>query len=141
MPSHDIKYLDYESFSQLLFSIVEEEFSYDPTDPLPDYRREDSASLEKILSLIQNDQYYADLFAKAAYLFVSIVEGHIYSNGNKRLGMVAMLYFLFSNSYKGKFVTGELYELCLYVADKERNNDASFQTLKAYTEEFLKNHQ
>lgn len=140
MSSQSLNYLDYKTFSQLLFSTVEEQLNFDSTDPLPDFRRENSENLEKILGLIQNNTYYPTLSDKAAYLFVSIIEGHIYSNGNKRLATVAFLYFLITNGYKVKFKGGELAELSLYIADKKRNKDASFDDLKAYTTNFLQKH-
>lgn len=138
MPSPTVKYLSFEDFTVLLFEVIQEQLNYDPNDPLPDYRKENSQSLEKVLTLVQNDSYYPTVVGKAAYLFVSIIEGHIYSNGNKRLGLVTLLYFLIINRLTVKVAVGELSDLCLYIADKERNNNATFEQLKLFAEKFLK---
>lgn len=137
MSSPRINYLDYDTFSRILFSIIEEQLDYDPSDPLPDYRKEHAAGLEKILVLVKNDIYYPEILDKASYLFVSIVEGHIYSNGNKRLGLVTMLYFLTMNHISMTARSEELVDLCLFVADKKRNSNLSFDDLKIYVRNFL----
>lgn len=68
---------------------------------------------------------------------MSIIEGHIYSNGNKRLAVVALLFFLFINKHNLIGEMNELYGLCLYVADKRKNQDANFDMLKQYVRDYL----
>lgn len=138
MPSHALNYLDYTDFHLLLFSTIEEQYNYDPTDPLPDYRKENSQELIKILTFVKHDSFYPTLEAKAAYLLTSIIKNHVYSNGNKRLALITMLFFLFINEYLLATKTGELKNLCLFIADKEQNNNMGFDKLKAYAETFIR---
>jgi death-on-curing family protein len=140
VPSQSLNYLDYDDFHFVLFSSIEEQLNYDSSDPLPDYRKEKSEELRKILTFVQEDDYYPSLESKAAYLLTSIVQGHIYSNGNKRLGLITMFVFLITNGYWLKVKSGELTELCLYIADKERNKNATFDELKQFAEIFIKEH-
>ncbi len=137
MPSPTVNYPSYEDFLRILFSIIEEQLNTDANDPLPDYRKENSEQLQKILHFVQDDRYYPDLTAKAAYLFTSITTNHIYSNGNKRLALVSMLYFLFVNDVDIKVATGELRNIAIYVADSMENKQASFDELKEYVKKFI----
>ncbi len=136
----DIEYIDYKDFLYLLFGIIEEHLNYDPNDPLPDYRKENAESLDKILTFVRDDELYPTLITKAAYLFVSITDGHVYSNGNKRLGLITTVYFLAINGYDLDVKFGELYDLSLFVADRSRNSAASFDQLKTYAEKFINDH-
>lgn len=136
MNSRILNYLDYDAFSRLLFGLVKEQLNNDSSDPLPDYRKENSENLEKILGFVRSD-LYPTLVDKSAYLFVAVVKGHIYSNGNKRLGFVTLMYFLFINGFALDFKPGEAKELALYVADSFRNHQASFDELKQYVGKLL----
>ena len=107
-------------------------------NPLPDYSREDDGSLSKCLELVKNDDYYPGFFDKAAYLFASIIENHFFSNGNKRLAWMVLIYFLKINgwSYRRRS-TQSLKDVAIYVADKEANQQASFDVLKNYVKSYL----
>lgn len=71
------------------------------SEPVPRYEDERSGVqyVEGIFALMERDEY-PDHLAKAAYLFCSIVDGHHFSNGNKRLGVALLTYFLLINGYK-----------------------------------------
>lgn len=137
MSSLEINYINYEDFARILFALVEEQFDYDPSDPLPDYRAENSEQLHTILTFIQNDEHYPALEEKSAYLFVSIVKNHIYSNGNKRLALITFLYFLIINGMMINCKIGELKEMAIYVADKDNNKAATFDELKVHVCKFI----
>ena len=53
--------------------------------------------LASILEFVRNDDYYPNLFSKAAYLLVTISTGHKFGNGNKRLALFTYIYFLHRN--------------------------------------------
>jgi hypothetical protein len=48
---------------------------------------------------MQRDNY-PKAIDKAAYLFCSVIDGHPFSNGNKRLAVALLTYFLLTNNYK-----------------------------------------
>jgi prophage maintenance system killer protein len=83
----------------LLFPLIRREMA--STEPAPWYEDEHLGldRLESTLTLMQRDDYEG-LLAKAAYLFCSIVDGHFFSNGNKRLGVALLTYFLVVNRAK-----------------------------------------
>ena len=95
---------------------------------------------------------------KSAYLLCSIVGGHYFSNGNKRLGVAILLFFLMHNNAEVEVIDEEsyqiflaeffphaqweensniphshalfLYNLALVIADRERRRDMDFSALK-----------
>jgi len=138
VPSQKLKYLEYEDFLILLFAVVSEQYRRGKNEPLPDYSKEDSDDLRKVLEHSKNDTYYPKVIDKAAYIFTSIVCGHIYSNGNKRLALIAMVFFLMINGYHlPSLKGGELKDLAIYVADSKANKNISFEGKKAYVKNFL----
>ncbi len=69
-------------------------------EPAPWYEDERTGlqKLEAGFVLMQRLEYDGAL-AKGAYLFCSVVDGHHFSNGNKRLGVTLLLYFVLQNGY------------------------------------------
>lgn len=67
-------------------------------EPAPKYHMERSGieQLDSILHLMQS-RHYPDLKSKAAYMFCSIIDGHPFSNGNKRLAVALLANFLLLN--------------------------------------------
>ncbi len=82
----------------LLFPLIEEEMA--TNEPAPDYKNEKRGlqRTESILMLMQRDDY-ADFFAKAAYMFCALIDGHPFSNGNKRLAVALLSFFFILNNY------------------------------------------
>ena len=71
------------------------------SEPAPYYEGERSGldRLESILELMKRDEYDG-ILAKASYLFCSIIDGHHFSNGNKRLAVTLLMYVLIINGYR-----------------------------------------
>ncbi len=83
----------------LLFPIIRQHMV--TKEPAP-YYEDERQGLDKINStfvLMQRDNY-PDLLSKAAYLFCSIIDGHPFSNGNKRLAVTLLTYFLLMNGFR-----------------------------------------
>lgn len=96
-----IMHLHYPSLAacqEILFPIIRTEMV--ALEPAPAYAEEQRGlqQIDSIFQLMQRDVYYPDFFAKAAYLFCSIIDGHPFSNGNKRLAVSALTYFLVVNA-------------------------------------------
>ncbi|MFH0770290.1 MAG: type II toxin-antitoxin system death-on-curing family toxin [Candidatus Peregrinibacteria bacterium] len=69
-------------------------------EPVPRYEYEE-VGMKKLASTLElmKRSNYSPLLAKAAYLFCSIIDGHHFSNGNKRLAVALLTYFLMMNGY------------------------------------------
>jgi prophage maintenance system killer protein len=52
------------------------------------------------------DYFYPTIYDKAACLFFSIAGGHIFGNGNKRTGVLALDQFLWANLFRRPQVAG-----------------------------------
>ena len=135
-------------------------------EPAPFYEDE-RVGLEKLdatFGLMQSDHYPNDL-ARAAYLFCSVIDGHPFSNGNKRLAVALLSYFLLMNGYRihapsMEAVREELrrlfpklrwehvesftfsheyffYHLALIIADRTQKGHMTFSQEKAAVEELL----
>lgn len=68
--------------------------------------------------------FYPTIYDKAACLFFSIAGGHIFSNGNKRTGVLALDQFLFANSVYLLLSNEDMEQLAKRTASyRERNED------------------
>lgn len=59
---------------------------------------------------------YPDIFLKAAVLYESLVNYHIFIDGNKRTGFAALVRFLHINRYDLEVSDKEIVEHTLYIA-------------------------
>ena len=57
----------------------------------------DMGGLEKVLDFIQDDEYYPTFEEKLTYLVFGLCHGHYFSDGNKRISLVAGAHFLLKN--------------------------------------------
>ena len=80
----------------LLFPLIQEQMAI--AEPAPEYEHEPHGidRLESVLQLMDSG-HYADELAQASYLFCAIIDGHPFSNGNKRLAVTLLSYFLLIN--------------------------------------------
>lgn len=70
------------------------------------------------------EELYPSVQAKAARLCCGLVKNHAMVDGNKRIGVHAMLVFLSVNGYELRYTQKELSDLILDVAaDKKRYED------------------
>ncbi len=77
-----------------LFPVIHREMT--DAESAADYVHEPEGmqQLEKVLSFVQNDQYYSNFAQKAAYLLCSVAGSQYFSNGNKRLSIILLLKIL-----------------------------------------------
>ncbi|MCI8583589.1 MAG: type II toxin-antitoxin system death-on-curing family toxin [Dorea sp.] len=80
-----------------------------------DYGLLDSA-LESPFQSFGGEELYPSIQSKAARLCYGLVKNHAMIDGNKRIGVHAMLVFLAVNGYELKYTQKELSEIILDVA-------------------------
>ena len=94
-----LRYPSLPACRELLFPMIRSQMSsFEPAPPYEDEKR-GLEKCESIFALMQRDGYYPDFFAKAAYLFCSVIDGHPFSNGNKRMAVAVLTYFMIMNGY------------------------------------------
>ena len=94
-----LRYPSLQACAQILFPMIRT--SMVEFEPAPPYEEERPGllKLDSIFQLMQRDHYYPDVFRKAAYLFCAIIDGHPFSNGNKRVAVAVLSYFLIVNGF------------------------------------------
>ena len=108
-------------------------------EPIPDFSTRFPNILESCLatpfSSFGGKSAYQGITGKAAMLFYLMVKNHPFQNGNKRIAMTTLMYFLNKNKKWLKIDNQELYNFAKWVA--ESNPKVKTETVKA-TEKFIK---
>ncbi|MBX9639430.1 MAG: type II toxin-antitoxin system death-on-curing family toxin [Mycobacteriaceae bacterium] len=73
---------------------------------------------------------YEDLFAMATAYLVSLVKGHAFGNGNKRIGLASALVFLYLNGQLIELSNDEAVELVLTIISGERRRESASELLR-----------
>ena len=82
------------------------------------------SAVEQPFSGVFGEEFYPTIYDKAACLFFSIAGGHIFSNGNKRTGVLALDQFLLANSVYLLLSNDVIEQLAKRTASyRERNED------------------
>ncbi|MBD3330268.1 type II toxin-antitoxin system death-on-curing family toxin [Candidatus Peregrinibacteria bacterium] len=107
-----IFYLSLDLYEKELFDFIRD-LIYDETpEHKPKYENDEDGlkELKKFLTLVKVRDYYPTFFHKAAYLFITISQGHAFKNGNKRLAIVTLHAFISYNRYDFKPKTEVFWE-------------------------------
>jgi len=109
------------------------------SEPIPDFSTRYTNALERCIEQpyqsFGGGQLYPGLLRKASILFYLMIKNHPFQNGNKRIAMTTLLYFLYMNKKWIKVDNQELYNFAKWVA--ESNPKLKKSTLDA-VETFLK---
>jgi death-on-curing family protein len=115
------------------------DFHKNSNEPLPEYG--DKSKLLSVLDYPFQSVFGKVLFwgfyKKAACYFYGFSKGHIFSNGNKRSGVMAVNLFYKINNRKLNIPENKMYELSKYIANtKAEQKDETilyiYETLKKY---------
>ena len=111
------------------------------TEPIPDFSTRYTNALERSIEApfqtFGGRQLYPGLLKKSAILFYLMVKNHPFQNGNKRIAMTTLFYFLSQNKKWLKVDNQELYNFARWVA--ESNAKLKDDTVRA-VETFLTNY-
>lgn len=110
-------------------------------EPIPDFRTRFPGVLESCL-VVPFQKFgrtvpYRSLIEKAAVLFYLMVKNHPFQNGNKRIAVTTLLYFLHKSRKWLRVDNQELYNFAKWVA--ESNPKLRVETVKA-VEKFIKSY-
>lgn len=107
----DVEYVAYR--------LAQETMSW--SEPIPDFSTRYSNALERCIDApfqsFGGNQLYPGLLKKASILFYLMVKNHPFQNGNKRIAMATLFYFLFQNKKWLKVDDYELYNFARWVAE------------------------
>lgn len=117
--------------------LAKELMSWD--EPIPDFSSRFPNILESCLATpfqtFGGKGLYKNLNEKASILFYLMVKNHPFENGNKRIAMVTLFYFLYKNKKWLEVDNKELYNFARWVA--ESNPKLKSETVAA-TQKFIK---
>ena len=80
-----------------------------------------------------SEDLYASPYEKAAALGESLIINHPFIDGNKRIGILAVLAFLLENSIQIEANTDELYKMVIKISTGEIHFDGIVAWPKTYT--------
>lgn len=90
-------------------------------EPIPDFSSRFPNILESCLAApfqtFGKKNLYKGLIEKSATLFYLMIKNHPFQNGNKRIAMTALFYFLYKNKKWLKVDNRELYNFARWVAE------------------------
>lgn len=119
------------------FFLAKEFMEWD--EPIPAFDSRFPNALESCLAVpfqkFSEKNLYKGLKEKGAILFYLMVKNHPFRNGNKRIAMTTLLYFLNKNKKSLKVDNQELYNFAKWVA--ESHSKFKEQTISAI-EKFIK---
>ena len=90
------------------------------------------SSVYSALSGFEGNEAYPSVQEKAARLMFSLTNNHAFVDGNKRIGVFAMLMTLHLNNIKIKYSQSELISLGLSVADGKTDYDNILSWIKEH---------
>lgn len=123
----------------IAFRLARELMTYN--EAIPDFATRFPNVLESCLAVpfqrFAKKSLYKTLSQKAAILFYLMVKNHPFQNGNKRIAMTTLFYFLFKNKKWLKVDEKKLYNFAVWVAEspaelKKETLEASERFIRTY---------
>jgi death-on-curing family protein len=113
-----IKPITIKEIENIAFVLAKELLAFN--EPIPDFNTRFPNILESCLAMpfqiFGKKELYKGLVAKAAILFYLMIKNHPFQNGNKRIAMTTLFYFLYKNKKWLKADNQELYNFAIWVA-------------------------
>lgn len=134
-----MKLLSIVEVEYVAFFLAKEFMEWD--EPIPEFNSRFPNSLESCLAMpfqkFGGKNLYKGLTEKAAILFYLMVKNHPFRNGNKRIAMTTLFYFLYKNRKSIKVDNQELYNFAKWIAEshpkfKEQTVSAIEKFIKTY---------
>ena len=113
-------------------SLARETMSW--SEPIPDFSTRYTNALERCIDqpyqTFGGKQLYPGLIKKSSILFYLMIKNHPFQNGNKRIAMATLFYFLYKNKKWIKVDNQELYNFIHFL--KKATVDAVETFINAY---------
>jgi death-on-curing family protein len=134
-----MKTLSVKEVEYVAFRLAQEWLSFH--EPIPDFTTRFPNILESCLAApfqsFGRKSLYPSLNSKAAMLFYLLIKNHPFQNGNKRIAITTLFYFLYKNGKWIRADTQELYNFTVWIAQSPaRYKDEAVRA----TQKFLKDH-
>lgn len=134
-----IKPLKIEEIEDVAFWVAKKFWEFN--EPIPDFSTRIPGILESCLKTPFQDfnqkPLYPSLVKKAAILFYLMIKNHPFENGNKRIAITTLLYFLLENEKYLKTSQRSLYNFAVRVAESPAKEK---KRIVRKIEKFIKEH-
>lgn len=134
--SSQINYISTES-AEVIYRVFYERF-LEIGEPIEPYRVIDKSKIENVIEMPKAQfaglDLYPTLSDKAAFIFYEINKGHIFPNGNKRLSVAFLLFFLVINDMEMNVTPNELTAKALEIAMSPAND---FESVKKELKDWI----
>ena len=135
-----IKTLSIAEVEYTAFRLARELMSFN--EPIPDFTTRFPNILESCLVIpfqqFNRKPLYKGIIGKAAILFYLMIKNHPFQNGNKRIAMTTLFYFLYKNKNWLKVDNKELYNFAVWVAESNSKlKKATIQAIETFFSTYL----
>lgn len=134
-----IKPISLAEVEYIAFRLAREMLAFD--EPIPDFSTRFPNILESSLAVpfqtFSKKVLYSGLISKASILFYLMVKNHPFQNGNKRIALTTLLYFLCKNKKWLKVEQQDFYNFIIWVAQSPAQ--VKQETVRGI-EKFLRSH-
>ena len=114
-----IRPLSIKEVEYIAFRLARELMTYN--EPIPDFETRFPNVLESCVAVpfqkFEKKLLYKGLIEKAGILFYLMIKNHPFQNGNKRIALMTLLYYLYRNRKWLKVDSQSLYRFSLWVAE------------------------
>ncbi len=122
------------------YRLAKELMSWD--EPIPDFGSRFPNILESCLTApfqsFAGKNLYRGLIARAAILFYLMIKNHPFQNGNKRIAVATLFYFLLENKKWMRIDEKELYNFAVWVAQSNpKVKSATVQAIQKFIKAYL----
>jgi death-on-curing family protein len=112
------------------------------SEPIPDFSTRYTDALERCIEApfqsFGGRQLYPGLVKKSSILFYLMIKNHPFQNGNKRIAMATLFYFLFRNKKWLKVDNQELYNFARWIAESNpKLKDDTVRAIETFLEYYL----
>ncbi len=111
-------------------------------EPIPDFTTRFPNILESCLAVpfqeFGRKPFYKGIIGKGAILFYLMIKNHPFQNGNKRIAITTLFYFLYKNKKWLKVENRELYNFAVWVAESNpKLKKATVQAIEIFLNTYL----
>lgn len=111
-------------------------------EPIPDFSTRFPNTLESCLAApfqsFSGKAAYQGLIQRASVLFYLMIKNHPFQNGNKRIAVTTLLFFLYKNKKWLKLDNQELYNFAVWVAQSNpKVKDAAIQAIQKFLKSYM----
>ncbi len=112
------------------------------SEPIPDFSTRYSNALERCIEQpfqsFGGKQLYPGLNKKASILFYLMIKNHPFKNGNKRIAMTTLFYFLYKNKRWMRVDNQELYNFAKWVAESNpKLRKSTMDAIETFLNEYI----